>query len=247
MQHNLEDGLVVLRALDMDQLVGWRRRGDGFDRRKLVRAGMRRLPSADLFGPAAEGRARSHEEHFGRDRFLGFTAAAALFGRHALRPAADRRQADGMEQVGGKIGFGDVFGIERDGRNGAVVGAGRRRQPVEPLRDTKRYRLELNIAVRFEPGVDRNQIIDSVDFDTVARKIDDGPISLQGFAGECLQRFDEPFAAKVGQKFDCFKSGAVGRHVDGMCPTGRNRDVGFDIVGFFFCTTGAQRVGPWSA
>jgi len=69
------------------------------------------------------------------------------------------------------------------------------------------YRLELNIAVSFKPGIDRNEIIDAVDFDTVAGKMDDGPISLPGFAGECLQRFDEPLAAEVAHKSDGFKSG----------------------------------------
>ena len=37
-------------------------------------------------------------------------------------------------------------------------------------------------------GVDWDEIIDSAYFDTVAGKIDDGPVRLLGFAGERLQR-----------------------------------------------------------
>jgi hypothetical protein len=42
----------------------------------------------------------------------------------------------------------------------------------------------------------------------MARKIDDGPISLPGFAGECLQGFEELLAAKVADTFDRVKSGS---------------------------------------
>jgi hypothetical protein len=49
-----------------------------------------------------------------------------------------------MEQVGGKIGFGHIFGIEGDARHCAVVRTRRRRQPVKSVRDIGQH--------RFKPG-----------------------------------------------------------------------------------------------
>src|SRR5260370_1616747 len=90
-------------------------------------------------------------------------------------------------------------GIEHD--NAQLASALDHRQDL-----IERYRFEFDITIGFEPGVDRNEIIGAFDCDPVARKVDDGPVSLPGFAGEGLQHLDELFAAEVPHTFDRFKS-----------------------------------------
>ena len=93
-------------------------------------------------------------------------------------------------------------GIEDD-QPQALGAISRRNQPLQ------RYRLILGIAVAGEARIDRNEVIDPADFETVAGVIDDGNIGLIGDRFELADRALEFEVADIDQGIDRVEAGVA--------------------------------------
>ena len=91
-------------------------------------------------------------------------------------------------------------GIEDD-QPQALGAIGRRNQPFQ------RDRFVLGVAVAGQPRIDRDEVIDPADFETVAGIIDDGDIGLIGDRFELADRALEFEVADIDQGIDRVEAG----------------------------------------
>ncbi len=80
----------------------------------------------------------------------------------------------------------------------------------------KRYRLVERVDIAFKGRVDRNEIIDAVDFHPVARVIDDRNVSVTDVVGEVAQRAAHFIDAKIVLELDDIESGALEHRRSGI-------------------------------
>ena len=124
-------------------------------------------------------------------------------GRLDLAETRRYRAGGGLALPAHRLDEGIVAAGIEDDQPQALCAVSRRNQPLQ------RYRLVLGVAVAGQARIDRNEVIDAADFETMAGVIDDGNIGLIGDRLELADRALEFEVTDIDQGIDRVEAGVA--------------------------------------